>query len=150
MTQGFSIPRFTLPRMLSTIGAHLPQWPHSLALASALNAAARLGVLPADSLAPLAGRSFVVEVLDAGGQACFTYRGGLFRPLLTAPAAPDLCFRANLSAFLQLLVRQEDPDTLFFNRELTIVGDTELGLLVKNMLDAIEWPPLPRLPIFRH
>jgi len=150
MTQGFSIPRFTLPRMLSTIGAHLPQWPHSLALATALNAAARLGVLPADSLALLAGRSFVVEVLDAGGQACFTYRGGLFRPLLTAPAAPDLCFRANLSAFLQLLVRQEDPDTLFFNRELTIIGDTELGLLVKNMLDAIEWPPLPRLPIFRH
>ena len=87
MTQGFSIPRFTLPRMLSTIGAHLPQWPHSLALASALNAAARLGVLPADSLALLAGRSFVVEVLDAGGQACFTYRGGLFRPLFCSGGA---------------------------------------------------------------
>ncbi|HNM65287.1 MAG TPA: SCP2 sterol-binding domain-containing protein, partial [Accumulibacter sp.] len=44
---------------------------------------------------------------------------------------------------LQLLARQEDPDTLFFNRELSIVGDTELGLLVKNMLDAIDWPRLP-------
>ena len=62
------------------------------------------------------------------------------------PEIPDLAFRANLSAFLQLLARQEDPDTLFFNRELSIEGDTELGLVVKNMLDAIEWPTLPRLP----
>ena len=53
---------------------------------------------------------------------------------------------ANLSAYLQLLARQEDPDTLFFNRELEITGDTELGLLVKNMLDAVEWPSLPSLP----
>ena len=40
MSQGFSIPRFRLPSLGSAIGAHLPQWPHSLALATALNAAA--------------------------------------------------------------------------------------------------------------
>jgi predicted lipid carrier protein YhbT len=54
---------------------------------------------------------------------------------------------------MQLLARQEDPDTLFFNRELSIEGDTELGLVVKNMLDAVEWPQLPKLPrltAFRH
>jgi predicted lipid carrier protein YhbT len=150
MSQGFSIPRFRLPSVVSAIGAHLPQWPHSLALATALNAAARLGLFPDDSLALLEERTFVVEVLDAGGQACFSYRDGLFRPLFTTPQAPDLCFRANLSAFLQLLARQEDPDTLFFNRELSIVGDTELGLVIKNMLDAVEWPSLPTRPIFRH
>jgi predicted lipid carrier protein YhbT len=33
---------------------------------------------------------------------------------------------------------------------LSIVGDTELGLLIKNMLDAVEWPQLPTLPILRH
>ncbi|MEF8720631.1 MAG: SCP2 sterol-binding domain-containing protein [Candidatus Accumulibacter necessarius] len=150
MSQGFLIRRFRLPSLVSAVGAYLPQWPHALALATALNAAAKLGLLPEDSLALLEGRSFVVEVIDAGGQARFCYRGGLFRPLFTAPQAPDLCFRANLSAFLQLLARQEDPDTLFFNRELSIVGDTELGLVIKNMLDAVEWPPLPTLPIFRH
>ncbi|MGB5009839.1 MAG: SCP2 sterol-binding domain-containing protein [Candidatus Dechloromonas phosphoritropha] len=48
---------------------------------------------------------------------------------------------------MQLLARQEDPDTLFFNRELEINGDTELGLIVKNMLDAVGWPSLPRLPL---
>ncbi|PJC12345.1 MAG: sterol-binding protein, partial [Comamonadaceae bacterium CG_4_9_14_0_8_um_filter_60_18] len=36
--------------------------------------------------------------------------------------------------------RQEDPDTLFFNRRLAMEGDTELGLLVKNTIDAIELP----------
>ncbi|EXI74502.1 MAG TPA: SCP2 sterol-binding domain-containing protein [Candidatus Accumulibacter phosphatis] len=149
MSQRFTIPGFTLPGFFSTIGAHLPQWPHSLALATALNAAARTGLLPADTLTQLEGRSFVVEVLDAGSVASFVYRNGLFRPLLTVPVTPDLCFQANLSAFLQLLARQEDPDTLFFRRELSIGGDTELGLLVKNMLDAIEWPQLPQLSLFR-
>ena len=150
MSQLFAIPRFRLPGLVSTIGVHLPQWPHSLALATALNAAAKVGLLPEDSLAQLEGRSFVVEVVDAGGQACFTYRRGRFRPLFRLPDAPDLSFRANLSAFLQLLARQEDPDTLFFNRDLSITGDTELGLLVKNMLDAVEWPQLPRLPSLRY
>jgi predicted lipid carrier protein YhbT len=32
-----------------------------------------------------------------------------------------------------------DPDTLFFSRRLTIEGDTELGLLLKNRLDALEF-----------
>ena len=27
---------------------------------------------------------------------------------------------------------------------------SELGLLVKNMLDAVEWPQLPRLPSLRY
>jgi len=146
MSQGITIPSFKLPGVFATIGAHLPQWPHSLALATALNAAVRVGLLADDSLAPLENRSFVVEVLDAGGVAAFAYRDGLFRPLLTVPQAPDLCFQANLSAFLQLLARQEDPDTLFFKRALSITGDTELGLLVKNMLDAVEWPQWPQLP----
>ena len=115
MSQRFSIPRFRLPALVASIGTHLPQWPHSLALATALNAAARMGLLPDDSLAQLEGRSFLVEVLDAGGQASFTYRAGRFRPLLKAPETPDLSFSANLSAFLQLLARQEDPDTLFFS-----------------------------------
>jgi predicted lipid carrier protein YhbT len=39
-------------------------------------------------------------------------------------------------------MRKEDPDTLFFSRRLLMEGDTELGLLVKNTLDAMELPPL--------
>lgn len=143
-----AIPRFQLPGFVAMVGQRLPQWPHALALCAALNAARGLKLLPADSLAALEGRSFLIEVLDTGGKASFTYRAGLFRPLFTEPTPPDLAFRANLSAFMQIAARQEDPDTLFFNRELSIEGDTELGLIVKNMLDAIELPQLPPLPGF--
>ena len=139
----FSIPSFALPPIVAAVGARLPQWPHSVALATALNAAARMKLLPAESLELLEGRSFLIEALDTGGRACITCRGGLFRPLFSVPETPDLAFRANLSAFLQLAARQEDPDTLFFNRALSIEGDTELGLVVKNMLDAVEWPKFP-------
>jgi predicted lipid carrier protein YhbT len=33
---------------------------------------------------------------------------------------------------------QEHPDTLFLSRRLAIEGDIELGLLIKNTLNALE------------
>ena len=141
----FSIPRFKLPAFVSAVGNKLPQWPHALVLVTGLNAVLKMKLLPQDSLDLLEGRSFLVDVLDTGGRACFTYQNGLFRPLFTHPETPDLAFRANLSAFLQLVARQEDPDTLFINRELSLDGDAELDIVVKNMRDAVEWPKLPKL-----
>ena len=150
MNAQVTIPKFVLPGFIARIGSRLPQWPHSLSLVCGLNLARKLGVLPEDVLAEIDGRTFRVSVLDTGGIADFTVSNGVFKPLLK-PATPDLHFSANLSAFLQLLSRQEDPDTLFFNRQLTIEGDTELGLIVKNMLDAIDWSALAqslsRLPL---
>jgi predicted lipid carrier protein YhbT len=137
------IPRFQLPSLLTRAGKFLPQWPHAAALTLALNAAVKAHLLPADSLALLEGRTFLVAVNDAGTRATFTFANGMFRPLFNFRGQPDLTFSANLSAFLRLLAREEDPDTLFFNRELSIEGDTELGLIVKNMLEAVELPKLP-------
>ena len=154
MNQSFTIPKFTLPGFVAQLGARLPQWPHSLSLVCGLNIARKLGVMPVDTLAELDGRTFRVSVLDTGGVADFTVQNGVFKPLLKESGAPDLHFSANVSAFLQLLTRQEDPDTLFFNRQLTVEGDTELGLLVKNMLDAMDWSmvtgSLSRLPLASH
>ncbi len=150
MSPSYNIPKFQLPELVARIGGKLPQWPHAITLTAGLNAAIKMKLLSLESLELLEGRSFFVEVLDTGGQAHFTYRDGLFHPLFSAAQTPDISFRANLSAFLQLLARQEDPDTLFFNRELSIEGDTELGLIVKNMLDAVEWPQLPRFPGLSH
>ena len=150
MTPQITIPKFTLPAFVSRIGTRLPQWPHSVSLVCGLNVAKKLGVLPEDTLAEIEGKTFRVTVLDTGGVADFTVQNGSFKPLLRA-TAPDLHFSARLSVYLQLLSRQEDPDTLFFNRELTVEGDTELGLRVKNMLDAIDWSALRqslgRLPL---
>jgi predicted lipid carrier protein YhbT len=145
--KSFVIPGFTLPKAVARIGARLPQWPHAVALTAALNGAIRLGLLPADDLSLLENRRFLIDVLDAGSRVAFCFRDGRFRPSFLIPDAPDLAFRANLSAFLQIAARQEDPDTLFFNRMLAVEGDTELGLIVKNMLDAVEWPGC--LPGFR-
>ncbi len=146
MNPTFTIPKFRLPGFVAGIGHRLPQWPHALALVGGLNAALKMNLLPEDGLTALEGKLFRVRVVDTGGEASYTYRDGMFRPVFRPDREPDLAFAANLSAFLQLLARQEDPDTLFFNRELEITGDTELGLVVKNMLDAVEWPSLPQLP----
>jgi len=143
----FSIPKFRLPGFVAALGQKLPQWPHGLALVAGLNAALKIKLLPESELTALEDKLFRVHVRDTGGTAHFTYRGGLFRPVFRAEREPDLAFAAHLSAYLQLLARQEDPDTLFFNRELEITGDTELGLIVKNMLDSVEWPTLPKLPL---
>ena len=149
--KALTIPKFRLPAFVASVGRALPQWPHTLALIGALNAALKMRLLPESELTALEDKLFRVRVLDTGGEACYTYRAGLFRPVLRPEREPDLAFAANLSAYLQLLARQEDPDTLFFSRELEITGDTELGLVVKNMLDAVEWPQISaRLPNFRH
>ena len=150
MSAQFTIPKFKLPEFIASIGQKLPQWPHALALVAGLNAALKMKLLPESELDALEDKLFRVRILDTGGEATYTYRNGLFRPVFRPEREPDLAFAANLSAYLQMLARQEDPDTLFFNRELEITGNTELGLIVKNMLDAIEWPQLPTLPIFRH
>ncbi|MBE0483606.1 MAG: SCP2 sterol-binding domain-containing protein [Bacterioplanes sp.] len=49
----------------------------------------------------------------------------------------DVLLRAQHRAFLQLLHHEVDPDTLFFRRQLLMTGDTEMGLQIKNLLDAM-------------
>ena len=48
-----------------------------------------------------------------------------------------------LMDLIRLINRQEDPDTLFFQRRLLLTGDTELGLEIRNVLDAIDVDDLP-------
>jgi predicted lipid carrier protein YhbT len=45
--------------------------------------------------------------------------------------------------FARLALRLTDPDTLFFQRRIQVEGDTEVGLGVKNTLDALDWDDLP-------
>ena len=53
-------------------------------------------------------------------------------------AIPDVVIKANKADFLAMATRTVDSDTLFFNRKLVMEGDTELGLLVRNLLDAVD------------
>ncbi len=60
----------------------------------------------------------------------------------------DVSIRGTLKSFALLAAQKEDPDTLFFQRDLVIEGDTDLGLQVKNLLDSLEWDNLPPEAVF--
>ena len=125
----------------------LPEAPPAHALALALNAGICIGLVSRSDLEPLLGKAVSLEATDLGTRVRVTYAENRFRAYCgTAPA--DLTIRATLSGFLALALRREDPDTLFFTRRLVMTGDTDLGLIVKNLLDAIDWSRLP-LPRFR-
>lgn len=96
--------------------------------------------LAAGQFAFLDGRVLCVEVRDAG----MVLRVGGQGQRLVVPDRQrrvDVRIGGDAYEFLLLVSRREDPDTLFFQRRLRIEGDTELGLHVKNFLDAWEPPP---------
>jgi len=55
----------------------------------------------------------------------------------------DVSFSATGDDLVLIAGRKQDPNTLFFQRRLKIEGDTELGLEVKNLIDAIDVEQLP-------
>ena len=129
-----------LPPPLAAALGRLPPYPGSVLFACALNVALRPH-LPADVKASLQGRPLRIAVTDARVAFDFTWQGDRFAALPRGARA-DLDIAASARDFVALARREEDPDTLFFSRRLAMSGDTELGLLVKNTLDAIE-SPLP-------
>ena len=144
------IPAFTLPVTLARVGARLPQLPPTLALVGGLNLALDR-ILPREPLEPVTGKRLLLKVSDAGLALRFTLTPRGFRPLFDS-RQPDLTISATTRDYLALALREEDPDTLFFSRRLLMEGETDLGLLVKNTLDAVDWDALTtRLPgLLRH
>lgn len=133
------------PAPVAALLRRLPQWPPAAALAVALNLALDR-LLPRSALAPLAGKCVRLCVRDAGLTLTLRYARDGFWPA-SEHSSVQLEVSADADAFLALALRREDPDTLFFQRRLLVTGDTELGLVVKNALDAVEWPlPALRLP----
>ena len=128
-----------------TLLALLPEWPPALATSLALNAALASGLLQRDALEPLRGKSVSIEARDLGVRVLLEYGARGFWPC-SRGVRPDLTIKAGAADYLALALRREDPDTLFFTRRLGMTGDTDLGLVVKNALDAIDWSRLPRPP----
>ena len=60
------------------------------------------------------------------------------------PVQEDVSFSGNLNDLVLIAGRKEDPDTLFFQRRLSIECDTELGLEVKNLMDSVDLEQLPK------
>ncbi|MGF1546181.1 MAG: SCP2 domain-containing protein [Thiotrichales bacterium] len=124
-----------IPAALPGLFARLPAYPASFALTTAFNLAAGRALRDLDWDA-LEGRRFVIHVRDLGVKAWFSVAAGRLRAAHREQA--EVAFTATAMDFIRLGLRLEDPDTLFFNRRLMIEGDTDLGLAVKNMLDAVD------------
>lgn len=123
-----------IPTPVSALVSRLPDAPPSLAFTLAANRLLWPGLQTLD-WQPLVGRRYAIRVKDIGLSVRFTVTPSGFTP---TQGAPELTISATARDFLLLLGRREDPDTLFFSRRLVSEGDTELGLIVKNLLDALD------------
>ncbi|OIN93647.1 MAG: sterol-binding protein [Comamonadaceae bacterium CG1_02_60_18] len=129
---------FLIPQPVGQMLGRLPAYPGSLLFVTGLNVALAKK-LASDVTQLLLGKKLRLCVTDAHWTFDFEWRGSRFVACRN-PGAADLTISASANDFVLLAQRKEDPDTLFFNRRLAMEGDTELGLLVKNTIDAIELP----------
>jgi predicted lipid carrier protein YhbT len=113
----------------------VPQRAHSMLLCAALNHVLA-PELRAAELDFLAQRSLAIHIPELNTRFCITLTGTRLAPA-TARCA-DLTLRGGWREFLALALREEDPDSLFFQRRLHLDGDVELGLALKNFIDALE------------
>ncbi|MGV2863071.1 ubiquinone anaerobic biosynthesis accessory factor UbiT [Achromobacter sp. ESBL13] len=133
-----------IPAMFSALGRRVPPPLASLHMVAGLELARRFKWLAPP--AELDGRTFAITIEDLGVRAGFWVQGGAFRPTWRrAPA--DLELGAALADFISMARGDTDADTLFFQRRLRISGDTELGLIVKNWLDAAPRPAWMRAAV---
>ncbi|XLZ68955.1 SCP2 sterol-binding domain-containing protein [Massilia sp. SR12] len=146
-----------IPAAIGRLLGRLPPQPPAWLFVQGLN---RLLApqLPEDVKQALFARRLRLRVEDAGLAIDFSWQGNAFE-MGRHGADPDLTIGACAHDLLLMARREEDPDTLFFCRRLILEGDTELGLLFKNTLDALDasafdWrrllPKIPMPPGARH
>jgi predicted lipid carrier protein YhbT len=126
-----------LPRALGAPLRLVPGVLHSTVLATLLD---RVLAEPLRNgeLEFLFGRTLVIRVEDTGVEyRLFLGVGGFYAGRDGRDA--DVVMTGTLYDFLVLAAREEDPDTLFFQRRLRLEGDTALGLQFKNLLDSLEF-----------
>ena len=120
---------------LRSIVERLPPQPPSFVLARVLDRVL-LPKLPADARAALGNRTVEVAISDLGLRVRLQLAAGGFR-VAAARSETALRIVAPLKSYLRLLRGEDDADRLFFERALVMEGDTEMGLVLKNTLDAI-------------
>lgn len=136
------LPDFLVPlhRRVRAWVEQLPVTPPSFVAARVLDRVL-LPRLPQDARRALAGHCVELCVTDFGLRVRLRVTPQGFAP---AGERGDAALRiaASGASYLRLLRGEDDPDRMFFERTLVMEGDTELGLVLKNTLDAIGplWP----------
>jgi predicted lipid carrier protein YhbT/chorismate mutase len=90
----------------------------------------------------LVGRRIGIEVGDLGLRWVVSLCNGRLR-VCAAGEPAEATVRGSATDLLLLASRREDADTLFFQRRLVLIGDTELGLTARNLLDQLSWQEVP-------
>jgi len=121
---------------LSALLRLLPDAVHSELLSRLFNHLLK-GQYIADQLHDLDGKRLAIAITDTNSELIFAIRDG--RLVRAGGAQWDARIKGRLEEFWLLATRSEDPDTLFFARRLSIEGETETGLYVKNLLDGMDF-----------
>ena len=114
---------------------HLPVQPPSCVLARVLDQML-LPRLPADAREALSRRIVELQITDLGIRVRLQLEARGFC-VASVQGEPALRILAPAASYLRLLRGEDDADRLFFERALIMEGDTELGLVLKNTLDAL-------------
>ncbi len=129
---------------LSTLLRGLPNAVHTEVLSHLFNHALK-GQWVREQLTDLDGKRVAIDISDTKTILNFQIQGNQFKRAKPEQKgekiATDVTIRGSLESFWLLASRAEDPDTLFFNRQLELEGETETGLYIKNMLDSLDFDP---------
>lgn len=96
--------------------------------------------IDAGALDFMRGRRLGIEVSDLGLRWVIEFSEA---GISVGDGEPEASVRGSVTDLLLLASRLEDADTLFFQRRLTLTGDTELGLTVRNLLERLPWESVP-------
>ncbi len=130
----------TLPKPLSLPIQLMPQICHDVVIIRILNRLLSTAIHEGE-LDFLENKILHINVEDLGLSIAMSLENEIL--VATHHITYDMKISGNLHDFLLLISRSEDTDTLFFQRRLKMQGDTELGLYLKNFLDAIDVESLP-------
>lgn len=114
----------------------LPDTAHTLVLSHLTNHLLR-GQALTKRLLELEGKVISLGVIDMAIELRFRIQDGQLQA--ARRESPDVVIRGTCDAFLSLALRREDPDTLFFQRRLSVEGETETGVHIKNLIDGFDY-----------
>lgn len=85
------------------------------------------------------GKRLQLTITDTGNCWKFIIRGNRLVDDMKSKSVSDVHIQGDLKTFLLLATGKEDPDSLFFSRHLSLEGNTEDGLYIKNLIDAMDF-----------
>ena len=85
------------------------------------------------------GKRLQLTITDTKNCWKFIIRNNRLVDDMKLNSVADVHISGDLKTFLLLATGNEDPDSLFFSRHLSLEGNTEDGLYIKNLIDAMDF-----------